>query len=83
MSALTIVFSVILLIFALAVIIVVMLQEGNQTGLSGAVGGSSDSFFSKNQTRSVDAFLNKWTKFIALGFFIVTLICDLIAFANL
>lgn len=83
MSALTIVFSIILLVFALAVIIVVMLQEGNQTGLSGAVGGSADSFLSKNQTRSVDAFLNKWTKFIALGFFIVTLICDLIAFANL
>lgn len=83
MSALTIVFSVILLIFAVAVIVVVMLQEGNQAGLSGAVGGSSDSFLSKNQTRSVDAFLNKWTKFIALGFFIVTLICDLIAFANL
>lgn len=83
MSALTIVFSIILLIFALAVIIVVMLQEGNQNGLSGAVGGSADSFLSKNQTRTVDAFLNKWTKFIAIGFFIVTLICDLIAFANL
>ena len=84
MSTLTAIFSVLLLVFSIAVTIVVILQEGNENGLSGAIGGgSSDSFLSKNKSRTMDAFLNKWTKFIAVGFFIIALVCDLLAFANL
>ncbi len=83
MSVLTAIFSVLLLVFSIAVIIVVILQEGSQAGLSGAIGGGADSFLSKNKARTVDAFLAKWTKFIAVGFFIIALVCDLLAFANL
>jgi len=83
MSIPLIIFSIILLILAIAVICVVILQEGHQAGLSGAIGGASDSFLNKNQSRTLDAFLAKWTKFIAVAFFVVALICDLLAFASL
>lgn len=83
MSVWLIIFSVILLILAVAVIAVVILQEGNQAGLSGAIGGAADSFLSKNKARTLDSFLAKWTKVIAVGFFIVALVCDLLAFASL
>ena len=55
-------------------IIVIILQEGNQQGI-GVVTGGADSFFSKNKARSIDAFLSRWTKIIAIGFvvFVVAL----------
>jgi len=83
MNVALIIFSIILLILSIAVIAVVILQEGHQAGLSGSIGGASDTFLSKNQSRSLDSFLAKWTKYIAIAFFIVALVCDLIAFASL
>ena len=83
MSIPLIIFSIILLLLSIAVIFVVILQEGHQAGLSGSIGGGADTFFGKNQSRSLDSFLAKWTKYIAVAFFLVALICDLLAFASL
>ena len=56
MGALEIIFGIILLLFSLAIIIVVLLQEGNQKNL-GVVTGGADTFLSKHKARSGDAFL--------------------------
>lgn len=56
MSTIEWVFGIILAIFAIAIIIVVLLQEGHQKDL-GTVTGGADTFFDKNQARSIDAFL--------------------------
>ncbi len=74
MSGLEIAFGAILIVFAIIMIIVIILQEGNQQGI-GVVTGGADSFFSKNKARSIDAFLSRWTKIIAIGFvvFVVAL----------
>lgn len=79
MGALEIVFAVILVIFSIAVIAVVLLQDGKQQGM-GAITGAAETFFSKNQARSVDAFLSKWTKFVALGFFLLVIIINVILY---
>ena len=52
-----------------AIIVAIILQEGNQQGV-GVVTGGADSFFSKNKARSIDAKLAKWTKVIAAIFVI-------------
>lgn len=70
MSMLQIIGGIVLIIFALAIILVVLLQEGHQQGL-GAISGGADTFLSKNRARSIDTFLSRWTKFIAIGFFIL------------
>ncbi|HEX3039015.1 MAG TPA: preprotein translocase subunit SecG [Caproiciproducens sp.] len=72
MSALEIVFGIVLLIFSVAITVVVLLQEGHQQDL-GAITGGADTFLSKNQARSVDAFLARWTKVIAVGFFVLVI----------
>ena len=79
MGALEIVFAVILVIFSIAVIAVVLLQDGKQQGM-GAITGADETFLSKNQARSVDAFLSKWTKFDALGFFLLVIIINVILY---
>jgi len=72
-------FRYVLLLFALAIIIVVLLQEGHQQSL-GAITGGADTFLSKNKARSMDAFLARWTKFIAIGFFVLVLVINIIMY---
>lgn len=74
--------SIVLLVFAVAVIIVVILQEGHEANLSGAIAGGADSFLSKNKARTLDSYLAKWTKFLAVGFFIVALVCDVLMYLD-
>ncbi len=77
MGVWAIITSALLIVFAIVIIIVVLLQEGQQANLSGAIAGGSDSFLGKNKGRTLDAFLAKWTKFFAIGFFILTVVCDI------
>lgn len=67
------------LVAAIALIIVVILQEGNSKGV-GVVSGGADTFFSKNKARSIDAFLARWTKFFAIAFFALVLAMNVIAY---
>ena len=79
MGALEIIFGIILLLSSLAIIIVVLLQEGNQKNL-GVVTGGADTFLSKHKARSVDAFLARWTKFIAIGFFVLVIVVNVVLY---
>lgn len=67
------------LIVAIVLVVVVILQEGNSQGV-GVVSGGADTFFSKNKARSIDAFLARWTKFIAVGFFVLVLAINVVAY---
>lgn len=79
MSGLEIGFGIVLLLFAIAIIAIVLLQEGHQQGL-GAITGGADTFLSKNKARSIDAFLARWTKIIAIGFFVLVIVINAILF---
>ena len=79
MTVLEIVFAIALLIFSVAIILVVLLQEGNQKNM-GVVTGGADSVLSKNKARSVDAFLSRWTKVIAIGFFVLVLVANAVMY---
>ncbi|MBR2715957.1 MAG: preprotein translocase subunit SecG [Ruminococcus sp.] len=68
-----------LILASLVMIIVIILQEGNHQGL-GVVSGGADSFFSKNKARSIDAVLAKATKWVAIGFVLVVLALNIIAY---
>ena len=56
--------------FSLLIIAVVLLQEGRQANL-GAISGAADSFMEKGKARTLDAILAKWTKVIAITFFVL------------
>lgn len=79
MSPVEIIFGIVLLLFSIAIIIVVLLQEGHQQNL-GAITGGADTFLAKNKARSIDAFLSRWTKFIALGFFVLVIVINIIMY---
>ncbi len=65
-------------IVAIAIIVVIILQEGNDQGL-GVVTGAADSYFSKNKARSIDAFLARWTKVFAAVFVAIVIALNVLA----
>lgn len=79
MSVVEIILGALLLIAAIVLIIVIILQEGNQQGI-GVVSGGADTFFSKNKARSYDAFLSRATKWFAIGFVVIVLALNIIAY---
>ena len=77
-----IILGILLGIVAIAIIIVIILQEGNDHGL-GVVTGAADSYFSKNKARSIDAFLARWTKVFAAIFVIFVIALNVLAHFNI
>ena len=73
-----IIVSALLSVMSIGIIIVIILQEGNQQGV-GVVTGGADTFFSKNKARSIDAFLSRWTKFFAAGFVVCVIILNVLS----
>ena len=80
MGALELGFGIVLLVFAVGIIALVLLQEGQQQNENRVGGGSSDTFSSKNKGRTIDAFLSRWTTIIALGFFAFVIVINAIIF---
>ena len=78
MDTLHIVFTIIQLLASLFLIAVVLLQSGKSSGLSGAISGGAETFFSKGKAKTMDATLAKMTKWVALGFVVLTLVLNLL-----
>ena len=73
-----IVLTVLEVLFSIALILVVLLQSGKESCLSGALSGSSDSYLSKNKGKTMDQTLASATKWIALVWIVLTLALSLI-----
>ena len=80
MSTLEIVLGIILIVLAVASTLVVLFQEGHQRQLGAITGASSDTFLTKHKSRSIDAFLERWTRVIAIGFFILVIIVNMLMY---
>ena len=65
MEALRIVLTVIYILISLALVVLVLMQEGKSAGL-GAISGAAETYWGKNKGRSVESKLKLWT-FISLG----------------
>ena len=78
MPTVKLVLTIIQVLAALFLTFVVLAQSGKSAGLSGAISGVADTFLSKNKAKSWDAKLARWTKWVAIGFMIITLIICLL-----
>ena len=63
---------------SVALILVVLLQSGKESGLSGALAGNSDSYMNKSGKGGLDKKLASATKWIALVWILLTLALTLI-----
>ncbi len=72
MSVWEYVIGAIIIVFSIIIIAVVLLQEGRQANL-GAISGAAESFMDKGKARTLDALLSRWTKWLAVIFFVLVL----------
>jgi len=57
---------------------IIIFQSGKTSGLSGALSGGSDTFLTKNKSKSFDARLARATKWFAGVFVVLTIVLNLI-----
>lgn len=54
--------TVVFMIISFIITVVILLQEGKQAGLTGAISGAAESYWGKNKGRSMEGKLEKITK---------------------
>lgn len=74
LSGLIIILSVIDAVLAIAIVVLFLVQEGNDRGMGIVAGASSDSYFSKAKGRSLEERLKRWTAICAILFAIVSIV---------
>ncbi|NLM86391.1 MAG: preprotein translocase subunit SecG [Clostridiales bacterium] len=75
MTSVQIIFTILMLIASLALIVSVLLQKGDAEGISALTGGgSSNSFFGKNKSKTIEGKLALLTKASATAFVVLGLI---------
>ena len=77
MDILKLILTILQVLLGVFLVVVVLLQEGKTAGLSGAISGGADTFLSKNKAKSWDAKLARWTKWVAIGFMVLSLVIGL------
>ena len=73
MYAIEIILAVLQLLSGLAVTLIVLMQSGKSSGLSGVIAGGAETFMSKGKAKTLDAKLAKMTKWFGLAFVLLTL----------
>lgn len=77
MSVLQIIGGVLLLLSSIIIIVMVLMQDNKDQGLSSAItGGSAESYFNKNSSRTKEAQMNRLTKICAVILFVVTILAN-------
>lgn len=65
-------------IFSITMIVVVLLQPSKADGLKGFITGGSETFFSKNKSRTKEALLSRITVVTAVLFAITTVALNIV-----
>ncbi len=78
MSAIEIILGLVVILSSLVVIVVVLMQQSREAGLSGAISGAADTFFGKNKGRTIEAKLEKFTKYFGIFFFLLVLVSGIV-----
>lgn len=79
MGALRIVLTIIFIIICVALVVLVLMQEGKSAGL-GSISGAAETFWDKNKGRSMEGMLVKITKVLAVLFMVLAVVLNLNVF---
>ena len=66
---------VVMAVLSIALIIIVMLQSGNQSNL-GSITGAAETFFGKNRAKTMESKFKRWT----VGIAVAMLVCAVLFF---
>lgn len=69
--------TLVFMLICLLLTVVILLQEGKQAGLTGAISGAAESYWGKNKGRSMEGKLEKITKVAVVLFFVISIILNM------
>ena len=79
MQVLRTILLVVFIIICIALVILVLMQEGKSAGL-GAISGAAETYWGKNKGRSMEGMLVKLTKILAVAFILFAVVLNLNVF---
>ena len=79
MGALKIILTILFIIVCIALVVLVLMQEGKSAGL-GAISGAAETYWGKNKGRSMEGLLVKLTKILAVLFMVLAAVLNLNVF---
>ena len=77
MAALKVVLAILFIVVSIAVVGIVLIQDGESGGLAGSISGGGETFWSKNKDRSAEGKLEKVTKYLVIAFMVLALLLNL------
>lgn len=77
MATLKVIVQIIYVLVCIALTFIVLKQEGKVAGLSGALTGSTETYWAKNKGRSAEGTLERATKYLAAAFILISVILNL------
>lgn len=72
---------IVYIIVCAALTVIVLMQEGKQGGLTGALSGAGETYWGKNKGRSMEGGLAKATKILGAVFIILSIVLNFKMFA--
>ena len=79
MAVVRIVIQIVFILICIALTVLVLMQEGKSAGL-GAISGAAETYWGKNKGRSMEGKLVQITKYLAIGFMLISIILNLNVF---
>jgi len=79
MEVLRIIITILFILICVALVILVLMQEGKSAGL-GSISGAAETYWGKNKGRSMEGRLVKITKILAVLFMVISAILNLNVF---
>ena len=79
MAVVKIIIQIIIILLCIALTVLVLMQEGKSAGL-GAISGMAETYWGKNKGRSMEGNLVKITKYLAIGFMLISIVLNLSVF---
>ena len=76
MEIVRILLTIVFIIVCLALVGIVLLQEGKSAGL-GAIAGAAESYWGKNKGRSMEGTLVKITKYLVVAFIVIAAVLNI------
>lgn len=76
MQALRTVLLIVFIIICIALVILVLMQEGKSAGL-GAISGAAETYWGKNKGRSMEGALVKLTKVLGVVFMLLAIVLNI------
>lgn len=76
MGVFRIILTVVFIIICIALIAIVLLQEGKSAGL-GAIAGAAESYWGRNKGRSMEGTLVRVTKYLVIAFIVIAVILNI------